>query len=134
MYGLPRETHTYFVEAISERPHLKTILINRFLNFIRQIEKSKKCAIKKVLKTIKYDTQSVTGKNLKEIMFLVEKNDVCDLIPENAMKIAYKKIPESEEWRVSLLNELIEVKLGECLVEGFSETEINDLQQFVCNS
>ena len=113
---------------------MRSIIANICLNFIRQIDNSKKCAIKGVLKAIKHDTQSVTGKNLREIMFLVEKSDVCDLIPEDAMKIAYKKIPESEEWRVSLLNELIEVKLGECLVEGFSETEINDLIQFVCNS
>ena len=85
---------------------MRSIIANICLNFIRQIDNSKKCAIKGVLKAIKHDTQSVTGKNLREIMFLVEKSDVCDLIPEDAMKIAYKKIPESEEWRVSLLNEL----------------------------
>ena len=134
MYGLPRETHTYFVEAISERPHLKTILIKRFMNFIHHIEKSKKIALKKMLNVIKYDTQSVTGKNLREIMLLVDKCEVSDVTPDDLLKIKYKSIPENEEWRIPLLNELIEVKMDKYQVKGFSEDEIQHILNNICIS
>ena len=132
MYGLPKETHSYFVEAISERPHLKTFIIKRFLNFTKQIEKSKKVALKSLLNTIKYDTQSVTGNNLREIMLLVEKNDFSELVPEDASKIMYEDIPEEDSWRVSFLQELLEIRMGEYQVKGFTEGEISDLIQSIC--
>ena len=41
----------YFVEAISEETHVRTLLGRRFLGFIKQIEKSK----------------SITGRNIRKI-------------------------------------------------------------------
>ena len=37
-YNLPRSTHRYFMESITEMPHLKQILIKRFLSFVEQIK------------------------------------------------------------------------------------------------
>ena len=39
MFNIPRETHTYFTEVISEEPHVRTILIKRFISFTEQIQK-----------------------------------------------------------------------------------------------
>ena len=49
MYNLPRNTHRYFVEPISETPHIKTTLIRNFLGFIDQIQKTPKTVASKLL-------------------------------------------------------------------------------------
>ena len=78
MFDIPRESHRYLVEGLTEKPHLKSTLIKRFLSFTEQIMKSPKKAIKDLYSTLKDDTQSVTGYNLRRIMLLVNKNTVDD--------------------------------------------------------
>ena len=133
MFGLPRDTHQYFVEAISDRPHLKTFLIQRFLNFISQIRKSKKQALKNILKLIQYDTRSIAGSNLREILLLTDKNDVSELCKEDADQIIYKEVPKEENWRISSLKELINVRCGSSELIGFTEKEIEHMINFVCS-
>ena len=131
MFGLPRETHQYFVEAVSGRPHLKTMLIERFLNFISQIRKSKKNALRNVLKIVQYDTRSITGSNLREILLLTEKNNISELDKEDGKSITYKEVPEEELWRIESLKELIDVRWGRSVLSGFTEKEIEHMIHFV---
>ena len=131
MFGLPRETHQYFVEAVSGRPHLKTMLIERFLNFISQIRKSKKNALRNVLKIVQYDTRSITGSNLREILLMTEKNNISELDKEDGKSITYKEVPEEELWRIESLKELIDVRWGRSVLSGFTEKEIEHMIHFV---
>ena len=134
MYDLPRESHRYFVEELSGSPHVKRILIKRFLSFTESVRKSKKNCLRNVFMKIRYDTQSVTGNNLRKILLLVGKEDVDDLNPHDANDITYAPIPEEEEWRVGLVKEITDVKFGRMSVEGFSTEELNDLLRIVCIS
>ena len=131
MFGLPRETHQYFVEAVSGRPHVKTMLIQRFLNFISQIRKSKKNALRNILKIVEYDTRSTTGNNLREILLLTKKNDISELSPEDAELIRYKEVPEEEVWRTQCLKQLIDVRWERSQMSGFTEKEIDGMISFV---
>ena len=131
MFGLPRESHQYFVEAMSERPHLKTILIKRYLNFIDQIRKSKKSALKNLLRLIENDTRSITGSNLREILILTKKKQIFELCLEDAELIKYKDVPESENWRIQCLTDLINVRCGISELDGFTEKDINHMIRFV---
>ena len=73
MWDIPRETHRYFIEHLSEHRHIKFILLKRFLRFLKQIEKSSKSAIKSLLSICKNDCRSITGKNLRKIMLMCDK-------------------------------------------------------------
>ena len=42
MYDLPYATHRWIIEPVSDSTHVRCILINRFLNFLKQIKKSSK--------------------------------------------------------------------------------------------
>ena len=64
VFGLPRDSHRYFVESVSEFKHLRTIIVERYLKFCHEIRKSKKIALKNVFQLIETDTKSVTGSNL----------------------------------------------------------------------
>ena len=97
IYDLPRNSHKYFVEPISQSPHLKSILIKRFLNFTEQIKNSKKRALKNVFLKTRKDCQSISGSNLRKIMLLVEKHNVDDLNVSDADCLNYNVIPADEQ-------------------------------------
>ena len=42
MFNLPRETHCYLIESVSNQEHVRTLLAKRFLNFVQSIRTSKK--------------------------------------------------------------------------------------------
>ena len=60
MFDIPRESHKYFVEGLTEKPHLKSTLIKRFLSFTEQIMKSSKVA----LKSLDRSSMHYTHKNI----------------------------------------------------------------------
>jgi len=134
MYDLPRESHRYLVEAVTEKQHLRATLIKRFLSFTEQIKKSSKVALKNLFNTIKEDTQSVTGNNLRRIMLLVNKNCVDELNASDANNIVYAKIPENEEWRVELVKEITDIKFGEKHLDNFPQEELNELLKYACTT
>ena len=96
MFDLPIETHRYLIEPVSEAQHIKSILLKRFLSFCQQIRQSSKKALRNVFNRIYTDSQSVTGSNLRNIMFLVNKNSVDDLHPSDTSEISFRPLPESE--------------------------------------
>ena len=80
MYDLPRSTHRYLVEPVSDSIHIKKVFVKRFLN------KSSKIAAKNVFTTIKYDCRSLTGYNLRNIRPSVEMTNIaylCHLLRGN---------------------------------------------------
>ena len=76
MLGIPRETHCYLIEPLSEQIHMKSLISSRFLGFISRIRRSKKVALRSMLKTIEYDTRSVTGGNLRKLLIQSDEWDI----------------------------------------------------------
>ena len=132
MFDLPRETHCYFIESISEHVHLKSILVKRFLKFVEQLKKSEKIALKEVLKIVKNDCQSTTGSNLRRIMLLLEKDSLNEVSSRDADELVYASVPEEENWRINFVQELTDIKFGDYEVKGFSPDEINEILRSVC--
>ena len=136
MFDLPRETHRYLLEPITEKRHVTFDLMKRFINFTEKISKSKKDTLSYVYKKIKSDARSVTAKNLLTIKHLCNKEDIyndsiriidCD-------SLIFRDIPAEEEWRVSLAKELIEARKDESLIENLNAEEIEAIMSFVCPS
>ena len=134
MWNLPRNSHRFLVEAISENTHIKKLLIKRFLQFTRQILDSPKKAIKNMYKLIREDCQSVTGSNLRNIMLLVNKHSVLDLVPDDALHVPYYEITENQLWRKEMANEITEAKFGNLVIDGFTTKELNVILEYVCTS
>ena len=133
MFDLPRETHCYLIEAVSDQHHVKPILARRFLNFVNAIRTSTKHALRSLLKVVEYDTISVTGRNLRSILLQTEAQDVrklkaCDY------KIKYRNVPRNEEFRVGFIKELIDVKNNQLDVHGFNNDELDEILQHLCVS
>ena len=132
MMDLPRETHRNLIEPLSGILHLKTILIKRFLAFMMQIKKSNKKAAKFLLESIQFDTNSVTGSNLRNILLLTDKADIQDLLPADLSNLKYHPIQNEDKWKVSFLQEILEIKNVNLGVNDFKYDELDEIVEFLC--
>ena len=131
MFDLPWATHRYLVEPLTGLPHLRRILVRRFLSFVSMIRKSSKIAISQLLETILSDVRFTTGSNLRTIMLMAEKNTIEEL-EMGGVEIKYHDILESEVWRVDFIKEVVELKYGDLEVQGFTREELETIQEYLC--
>ena len=114
MFGLPFNTHRYFIQPVSGKKHLKNILLSRFLSFLVQIKKTCKKLPGYLLDMIKQDVRSTTGANLRNIMRLVGKDKIEDVEKKDVEEVVYAKVKPEDEWKINMVQEIIELKMMSC--------------------
>ena len=67
LFDLPRETHRYFIEPISNVPHIKTVLCPRFVQFVTNLSNCHKICIRLLVDLRNLDLRTVLCKNLESI-------------------------------------------------------------------
>ena len=98
------------------------------------ISKSRKEAIKVLMNTAKEDVRSVTGRNFREIMLLVGKTSVNDVIKKDVEKVEYFKMDKKDEWKVKMIKEIIDVKSKKANVDNFQGEELETILTYLCTS
>ena len=63
MFNLPWGTHRKLLEPLTGAAHLKRILVQRYLSFIRKIQNSNKKPLWNLLYVVKNDVRTTTGSN-----------------------------------------------------------------------
>ena len=131
MYDMRWATHRYLIEPLTGLPHVRKILVKRFLSYINMVRRSSKYALVQLLETILGDVRCTTGSNLRTIMLMAGKNrieelDVCDT------DIKYHEVLESEVWRVDFIKEVVELKYGDLSLPGFTAEELEEIQEYLC--
>ena len=134
MYDLPYATHRWIIEPVSDSTHVRRILINRFLNLIKQIKKSSKFVTNMLLRTIQNNVRSVTGYNLRRIMLESGKNNVDQLKDVGINNIEYHPVSNDDKWKIKVIKECIDVKFGRLEIEGFSSEELEEISSHLCVS
>ena len=124
----------YLIETISETRHLKFVLIDRFLGFLQQNEKSQKHIQKQLLSFIKHDVRSTTGSNLINILMLTDKHNIEDVTKDDLQKLEYAPIDENDKWKVNIIKEITDIKFNKLIVEDFTTEELDDILEYVCTS
>ena len=126
--NLPISTHRNLIVPLSGRPHLRTIFIKRFINFIKKVDKSNKTILKTLLQESKDDTRSTTGHNLRWL-FLQSGVELHDLDDNTAETIGYHEINHDEEWRIEMLRMMINAKDDSIL-----DDEEEELFELLCTA
>ena len=132
-FNLPWDTHCYLIEPFSNEPHIRTILAKRFVNFISAIRNSQKRTLRNLLKVVEFDTPSVTGRNLRNILLMTNVTDIRMLKPSD-VKAKYCDIPSQEKYRVDVIREIVDIKDGQLNVPGFNTEELDLILKHVCSS
>ena len=134
MFRLDRTTHRYFIEPISNTPHIKTSLLKRFMKFTNNLACSRKTAAKNLFNIVKDDFMSTTGRNLRKIMHYCGKKQISDIITKEISEKIYHPIPTNEIWRLDLVKELLEIRDYNYDLHGWKNEEITDCIQFLCTT
>ena len=134
MFNLPLNTHRYFIQPLSNKVHIKNILMKRFMRFLSQIKFSQKKVPGFLLNIIKNDVRSTTGFNLRNIMLLFDKNKIEEIEENDINNYIYAPVQSDDEWKIQLVNELINVKYEELVLDNLSKEEVDEIIEFLCTS
>ena len=128
IFQLPKCTHRYFIEPISETPHLFTVLVNRFIKFYKNLCVSDKMLIQNLRTIQEIDTRSTFGSNLRNICL----STGCDLlnISDAKNEVKYQNISNLNVWRVSVLKELLDSRNSN-IDTFFNASEIHNLIDYI---
>ena len=78
------------------------------------------------------DVRSVTGSNMRNIMLLVGKACVEDVKVEDVDNLEYFKLENDELWKITQIQEIINVKAGNMEVAWFEIDELEILLSHLC--
>ena len=128
VWNLPNTTHRYFIEEISNNPHIKASLYQRYLVFLGSLRKSPKKFVASLVNRVCEDQGSITRKNINSIETDSKLSNVLSLNPRYvASNVTYASVPESEIWRIGFLEDLISVRSNQQHLDGFSKKEIEQM-------
>ena len=133
-FNVPRETHRYLIEQISENIHPKVFLSSRFVKFNSSLNNCNKISMRILSRLYEKDLRTVYGKNLAEICSScnVSKEEITPNLVKNQMR--YFPLPENEKWRIPALIDLLNVQKNQMEVQGFNNQEIHQMIEFLCTS
>ena len=132
MLDLPLSTHRSLIQPLTGVEHVKLSLIKRFLGFLDKIRCSNKKALNMLLQEAMMDVRSVTGANLRNIMLLVDKKNVKEVKTEDWDKIVYCKQQDVDNWKISMIWEIIDTKTGIEDIPGFDSEELEFILHHIC--
>ena len=136
MWNLPLQTHRYFIEALGGM-HLKTMLYLRFAKFIQSMNIGIKDAPIYLLNIIKDNTDTITGRNIREILNCTNEVNIFKLKLSKLRKHKFCELPEHEKWRINMIKELTNVKLKNLEInftnnEDLTTKEIDAIIENIC--
>ena len=134
IFDLDRKTHRYLIEPISGMEHLKCAIQKRFITFTKKLEKSPKSVVRQVYQIVGKDCRSSTGENIRQIMLDCGSAPVTGPMREDITRIGFEALPTGEEWRIGMINELIDTRDGVTDINGWSTKEIEEMLVFLCTT
>ena len=135
MLQLHYATHKYFIEPLSGTQHIRLALTKRFINFTQKLAKSMKTPIKLLYNCIRRDCRSVTGNNLRQIMLLLNGDNIDALNTDLLNEIKYHEATGSDEkCRIEVVKELLDVKRKIYHLENFNDMEVDQILQYLCTT
>ena len=108
MLKLPFATQRSLIEPLTGQTHLKKTLIKRFLTFMKNIGNSNKPLLRTIKSVCECDVRSRTGSNLQEIMRLIKKTSVLQIVPSDADAIRYFPADPKDVWKIELIQIFLE--------------------------
>ena len=108
--------------------------MKRFMSFISQIKMSSKQLPKQMLKLIRTDARSTTGKNLRKVLLETRKVHIDQLTPCDVLQLEYHPVKSEDEWKVEMIKELISVRNGNLEIVGFDNDEQEETLNYLCSN
>ena len=142
MWDLPYNSHRYLIEQLGGE-HAFSMITIRFINFLKNIQKSEKMAVQLMLQKVIQNVDSITGRNIRFIQDKVGKH--CDLLAVSPRwlksKLIFSPIKAADLWKVNLIKEVTDLKQGVLSLEPgsvrddpFTKEQLQDIVNFVSSN
>ena len=131
---MPRTSHRYFIEPLSNTRHISFSLMKRFINFIEKVAVSHKYVMRRVFVAVKGDCRSTSSNNLRKIMLLEKKNVADKIVNSEIDDLKYAPIPRNNEWKVQLAKEILDIKSGTIEMKLFDNKDLDEVLNYVTTS
>ena len=129
--NLPRTTHRYLLEPLSDMPHLYTLLLARYVTFVKSLLENEAFEVRFMASLSTSDMRTVTGKSIARILDLCHIGSIADLSANTVKKtIKYAVIPNDEAWRIGIIKDM----LSHHSDYGLTSTETLEILEFACSS
>ena len=83
--------------------------------------------MRNMLKIVKQDCRTTTGRSLRKLMLVLEKPNVDEISKVDIKNQIYDSIPPGHEWKVSIAKELLQVKNNELETEYLNSSELAEI-------
>ena len=137
MWGLPFQTHKYFIEELGGQ-HAKSMILVRYIKFIQSMKKSPKMCVQFMLEKVSRNLNTVTGRNLKHIFDMTgQQFDLFSVTPNSLKRnMKFCEPDQGDKWRVRMVREITNLKQGVLELDdgGFSVEELDELLDYVTTS
>lgn len=134
MFDVPRDTHRFLIEPISNVPHVKTVLCSRFVQFYDSLLKCSKLSLRLLVNLSKGDHRTFLHCNLTDIAR--ECNTDIMSLCKNYVKhnLKFSNVPDDQLWKIPILNELLNVRSNDLMINDFAIHETTDMINFLCSN
>ena len=131
-FSVDRQTHRYLIEEMTEALHPKVMMCSRYSSFHKSLLTCEKFPVRFLARITENDQRTVFGKSLRRI-----GNECGKMFPtknEVKSKMKYFPVPNSEEWRLPLLKDLVGCKFDSLVIPRFSKLEVEELLKYICTT
>ena len=131
IFKLPRTTHRYFIESISGSIHPKTMLCTRLVKFLETMLTCSKGSVRYLTSLVKNDRRTLIGSTITKIASdcNVARNHLVSSLVKNMFYFAPS---DTEQWRIPLLRELLDVRNGKSSIPELEPEEVNFMIDEIC--
>ena len=132
VFNLPWDTHRYLVEAVSESTHPKTMMCSRFMKFMESMAMCKKSSVRYLAASVRDDRRTVAGRTVSKIAVDC-KAERRNLTSKTAKSLKYWTPPLEQQWRISMLKELLAVRAGAAVIHEVEHDEVQMMIDHLCS-
>ena len=134
MFRVDRKTHRYLIEPISRMQHIKSALIQRSIGFMKRLASSRKSVLRHAFNRFSRDCRTTTGSNVRNILLETGSQLFDQLSMINIRKIRFHPTPVEEQWRISVIRDLLDIRDGMDDDVGWTKEEVDETLQYLCTT
>ena len=128
-------TYTYLVEGHLAKDFvpLRNMVLGRYPAFYRRLQSSSSKEVRMMVELASANAQTVTSVNLAHLQNLTMLDPTLDSIRDIKLALPVKSVPEEEEWRLGLLDKLLQLR-GEKRAAGENSKQVTAMISSLCST
>ena len=136
VHNIPRSTFTYLVEGFfaSSQVSLRNQVLSRYPGFFRSLLESPSREVRALAIIVRSDPRSSTCKNLRYLEKMTGLKSELYCSSRIRLALPVRKVPDSEQWRLGLMTNLMKMKNEKHLRVEYSTKRVTAMMDSLCST